>query len=262
MNKYVLAIFIDLENVADIEFSLDALIKSLILEDEHAEQGNGSDNSYVFAIKDAYGSMSSIPKSLKTQLTEHNFSLHDTPHVARKKNRSDLFISIDAFETLYLNNPSIDRYIFLTSDSDFTVISDKLRKFGKEVWLVCRKADEARKLLATACDKLLFLEDYQSEAQNVKKGRKKGVDVSENDIVARELFREILKTLDLDKLPCNLSVISDRMKRIDPGFDIKRTTFKRFIKLAQQFEDQGIVKIEIDEGGLSRLVDVDVSKIE
>jgi uncharacterized LabA/DUF88 family protein len=262
MNKFFLAIFIDLENVADSEFNLDDLIKALILEDEHSQQGNGSDKSFVFAIKEAYGSMNSIPKSLKTQLTEHNFSLHDTPHIARKKNRSDLFISIDAFETLYLNSPSIDRYIFLTSDSDFTVISDKLRKFGKEVWLVCRKADEARKLLATACDKLLFLEDYQLENKKIKKGQKKIVDVSENDIAATELFKEILKTLDLDKLPCNLSVISDRMKRIDPGFDIKRTSFKRFIKLAQQFKDQGIVKIEIAGRGLSRLVDVDVSKIE
>ena len=95
MNKFFLAIFIDLENVAGIEFDLDNLIKALMLEDEHRQQGNGSDNSYVFAIKEAYGAMHTIPRGLKTQLTEHNFSLQDTPHIAKKKNRSDLYISIN-----------------------------------------------------------------------------------------------------------------------------------------------------------------------
>ncbi|MDN3683564.1 NYN domain-containing protein [Vibrio sinaloensis] len=47
---------------------------------------------------------------------------------------------MDAFESLHLDNPRVDRYCFMTTDSDFTVIADKLRKFGREVWLVCKKS--------------------------------------------------------------------------------------------------------------------------
>ena len=84
----------------------------------------------------------------------------ETPHIVKKKNRADLMISIDAFERFHLDNPPIDRYIFVTSDSDFSVIMDKLRSYGKEVWMIGPKADQAKKLLARCCDLLLSIEVF------------------------------------------------------------------------------------------------------
>jgi uncharacterized LabA/DUF88 family protein len=147
-----IAVYVDMENVASIDFSLEDLMGALLRADD--------DHNCVFVIKAAYGNQNNGKKTLKEQLIDHNFTLIDTPKIGTEKNRADLFISLDAFETLYLGNPNIDRYCFLTSDSDFTVIGDRLRKFGKEVWLVCRRKDKDRAILAKAFDTLLFLEDF------------------------------------------------------------------------------------------------------
>ncbi|MGH7908239.1 MAG: NYN domain-containing protein, partial [Thermodesulfobacteriota bacterium] len=178
--------------------------------------------------------------------------------IGLKKNRADLFISIDAFETLYVNNPGIDRYIFVTSDSDFTVVMDKLRKYGKEVWLACRKADETRQILAKSCDKMLFIEDfYQFEDEKSHKEYTEG-----NDNKAKELFKEVLKNIDSERLPFNISVINDRMKQLDRSFDVRHTSYKRFIDLVRSFQKQEIITLEESESGLVRITDIDLSKIE
>lgn len=249
MDKIFLAIFIDIQNITH-KIQLDRLMNALIL----TEQSN---YNFVFAVKAAYGVMRTLSPDFRIQLRDFNFAIHETPHIGTKKNRADLFICIDAFETLYVNNPQIDRYIFLTSDSDFTVIMDKLRKYGKEVWLVCRKADEARPILAKSCDKMLFLEDfYQSSDERTKQEY-----VESNDSKAREIFKEVLKSIETERLPYNISVINDRMKQLDRSFDIKHTTYRKFIDLVKFFRDQQIIKLEEGDSGLVRLVDIDLTKI-
>lgn len=255
MEKIFLAIFIDIENIPS-KLNLEDLMNSLIL----SEQAN---YNFVFAYKAAYGALSSISSELRTQLRDYNFSMQEKPHIGSKKNRADLFISIDAFETLYVNNPKLDRYIFVTSDSDFTVIMDKLRKYGKEVWLVCRKEDEARQILAKSCDKMLFLEDfYQSESFSSFDEKSKREYIEDNDKKARELFKQVLKNIDLERLPYNISVINDRMKQLDKGFDIKYTSYKRFGELARYFEKRGIIRLDDKEAGFPTLIDIDFSAIE
>lgn len=151
----------------------------------------------------------------------------DTPKIGAEKNRADLFISLDAFETLYLGNPNIDRYCFLTFDSDFTVIGDRLRKFGKEVWLVCRRKDKDRAILAKAFDTLLFLEDF-SQTQIKTFG-----DAIEG------LFVKALRNIDRGKLPLNVSTVNGKMKELDPSFDVSRTTYKNFMPLVKEMAKRG-----------------------
>jgi len=255
MEKIFLAIFIDIENIPS-KLNLEILMNSLIL----SEQSN---YNFVFAYKAAYGALNSISSELRTQLRDYNFSMQEKPHIGSKKNRADLFISIDAFETLYVNHPKLDRYIFVTSDSDFTVIMDKLRKYGKEVWLVCRKDDEARQILAKSCDKMLFLEDfYQSDPLSSFDEKSKREYIEDNDKKARELFKQVLRNIDLERLPYNISVINDRMKQLDKSFDIKYTSYKRFGELARYFEKKGIIKVDYKESGFPTLIDIDLSKIE
>jgi uncharacterized LabA/DUF88 family protein len=249
MEQIFLAIFIDLNNIPS-KIKLERLMNALIL----SEQSN---YNFIFAVKAAYGVLNSVPSEFRTELRDYNFSILETPRIGLKKNRADLFISIDAFETLYVNNPSIDRYIFVTSDSDFTVIMDKLRKYGKEVWLVCRKADETRQILAKSCDKMLFIEDfYQFEDE---KSLQEYID--SNDDKAKELFNEVLRNIDSERLPFNISVLNDRMRQLDRSFDVRHTSYKKFIDLVRSFQKQGIIKLEENESGLVRLTDIDLSKI-
>ncbi len=250
MEQIFLSIFIDLNNIPS-KIKLERLMNALIL----SEQSN---YNFIFAVKAAYGVLNSVSPEFRTELRDYNFSILETPRIGLKKNRADLFISIDAFETLYVNNPGIDRYIFVTSDSDFTVIMDKLRKYGKEVWLVCRKADETRQILAKSCDKMLFIEDfYQFEDE---KSHREYIEANDNK--AKELFKEVLRNIDSERLPFNISVINDRMRQLDRSFDIRYTSYKKFIDLVRSFQKQEIITLEENESGLVRLTDIDLSKIE
>jgi len=157
--NYLIAIYFDLENVnksLDLSKLLDTI--SLNIED---------DQSSIFAIKLACGDTISI-SNFRQQLLDLNFNIREAPHVSdkSKKNRADLILSLEAFESLYLNNPEIEHYVFITSDTDFTVVMDKLRKYGKTVWLVTRRQDNDRKLFTTSTDRILVIDDFLEKQES------------------------------------------------------------------------------------------------
>lgn len=134
---------------------------------------------------------------------------------------------MDAFETLYLGNPKIDRYYLLTSDSDFTVFGDRLRKYGKEVWLVSRKKDKDPAVLAKAFDTLLFLEDF-AQAK-----------IRTFDDAIEILFAKALRNIDRTKLPINISTANNGMKELDPSFDVARTQYKKLHAAGERDDQSG-----------------------
>jgi hypothetical protein len=239
----MLALYIDLENMPK-DLDIDSLMQTLTMEDPYGY-------ACVFAVKAAFGAAEHVPKELKERLRDNSFHIVDTPHIAQKKNRADLMISIDAFEKLYLNNPAITRFIFVTSDSDFSVIMDRLRAYGKQVWLVCRKSDEAKAILAKSCDNMLLIDDFV-------KTKKTAEQKLENDEQARELFLEALGFIDLNRLPVKLSVLGSKMKQIDPSFEIKATSFKKVGALVDEFKEKGIVTVSSDENELPQVEDINL----
>jgi len=131
MEYTVCAMYIDLENNIPTDINIKRLMEEIILKNQSM---NNSDT--VFAVKMACGNKNSIEK-LELKLSEYNFEIRNiTKITSNYKNRADLIISLEAFETLIVNKPVIEKYIFISSDSDFTVIMEKLRKHGKQVWLV------------------------------------------------------------------------------------------------------------------------------
>ena len=110
--------------------------------------------------KFACGNAASI-KKLSKALGEYNFYTRDTPSITSTyKNRADLIISLEAMETLIIQNPIIDRYVFITSDSDFTVIMETLRKYGKEVFLVTKESVSDKPIFNNSCDEILIMESF------------------------------------------------------------------------------------------------------
>ncbi|KAB7665068.1 NYN domain-containing protein [Plesiomonas shigelloides] len=234
--NFNIAVYIDMENVSSSEFVLEDVMNALLSSD--------SELNCIFAIKSAYGNQAVAKKKLKEQIINHNFTIIDTPKIGIEKNRADLYISLDAFETLYLGNPDIDRYCFLTSDSDFTVIGDRLRKFGKEVWLVCKRKDRDRAILAKSFDNLLFLEDF-SIGNAVK---------VDNEI--ERLFVSAIKNVNRNKLPSNVSVLNSGMKTLDPSFDISKTEYKVFMNLIREMGEKNYIKYQTLPTGLNQLIEV------
>jgi uncharacterized protein (TIGR00288 family) len=167
MRKFI-AVYVDLENVAGI-LDLDRMLQDLIL-----EENLDTPEEYVFAVKFACGNTNSITK-LRGQLVNHNFEIREAPKVTGKKNRADLIISMDAFEKLYLDKPSIDRFVFVTRDSDFSVIMDILRKYGKEVWLITQEGDDQRPIFTNSTDNILVIPKKGTRSKaSAKNGAKAG----------------------------------------------------------------------------------------
>lgn len=225
-----------MENITDTDFQLEDVMNSFLSADD--------EDNCIFAIKAAYGNQAIAKKSLKTQIVEHNFNIIDTPKIGKEKNRADLLLSLDAFESLHYDNPKIDRYCFMTTDSDFTVIADKLRKFGREVWLVCKKADRDRAIIAKSFDNLLFVEDYQP---------KRDIAVLNS---LDKLFISAVRNMNQSKLPSNVSIANDRMKALDPSFTVNNTEFKTFMRLINSMEQKGYIKIEMLQTGENRITEI------
>ena len=89
--RETIAIYLDLENVSK-ELDLGALMDLVSVELE---------SDAVFAIKLACGDTAAISK-FRDQLRDNNFEIREAPHVSNRntKNRADLILSVDAFETL------------------------------------------------------------------------------------------------------------------------------------------------------------------
>lgn len=235
-----LCIYIDLENISK-NVDLQKIMNDIVLKYETKDD----DNEPIFAFKIACGNTTSI-NNYREKLKNQNFEIRETPHIAEKKNRSDLIISLDAFEKLYLDRPSINEYIFVTNDSDFSVIMDILRRYGKRVVLVTTEKDSKREIFNNCSDEILIINDYLEKEEKDKKIKNKNILTNnQNDNVAISNLIKVLKVLDPDKEYLN-SQVGSKFNEIDKSFDIKKTTFKKFNKLVDYFEIKGLLKVGMD----------------
>ena len=264
MRKFI-AVYIDLENVAGF-LDLDKMLQDIILEEDKE-----APEEYIFAVKFACGNTNSISK-LRGQLINHNFDIREAPHVSGKKNRADLIISLDAFEKLYLDKPSIDRFVFVTRDSDFSVIMDILRKYGKEVWLITKEGDAQRPIFTNCTDNILALPQPKkpipkkekidtksreaSQKTEEKMPQKKDEDERVKDEIAEELFKKVLISLDPSEEHF-INAIANKMRQLDKSFKIKNTSFKKMTTLAKEFEKKGWFKTKRNKEGHLLLVDLE-----
>lgn len=263
MKKFV-AVYIDLENVAGI-LDLDAMLQDIILE-EHRE----ASEEYIFAVKFACGHTHAITK-LREQLIDYNFEIREAPHVTGKKNRADLIISLDAFEKLYLEKPSIDRFVFVTCDSDFSVIMDLLRKYGKEVWLITKEGDEQRPIFRNCTDNIIVIPAKKILPRTKRTGSpkqetaitKNNVEIQEKDSetakdkIAKDLFMKVLLRLEPSEEHL-LNGIANKMRQLDKSFRIRNTSYKKMTTLAKEFEKKDWFKTKRNKDGHLLIHDLEV----
>ena len=237
-----ICIYVDLENITG-NLNLKRIMQDIILKYETKEQNMEP----IFVFKIACGNSASITK-YREQLKVLNFEIRETPHLINKKNRSDLIISLDAFEKLYLDRPTINEFVFLTNDSDFSVIMDMLRRYGRKVVLISTKEDSNREIFNNCSDQILLMDDYM-EIEEPAISPEKTVssenidDINANDSTAINNLTGVLKALDPDKEHL-YSQIGLKFKDIDKSFDISKTSFKKFKMLVKFFQEKGIIKID------------------
>jgi len=264
LNRSFIAIYLDLENITG-SLNIQRLMQDIIIKHD----SGGETTEPVFAVKLACGNSSSI-SNLRSQLKEQNFDIRETPHVSRKKNRADLTISIAAFEHLYLNSPPIDKFVFVTNDSDFTVVMDKLRKYGKEVWLVAQEQESRKPIFNSCSDYILVVEDYVDVPRTASRGKtppKKSSPVkpppppTNADAAAIGLLKRVLQKLDYDKRYFNAQ-LGMKFHQIEKSFDLKKTRFKNFNSLVDYFVKQGVLEKTLSDKRDIQVKIVDGRKLE
>ncbi len=244
--KTAIAVYFDLENISK-DLDVGRLMDSVSLSID--------DTSPIFAIKLACGNTDAI-KTFESQLKDLNFTIQNTPHVSEKnmKNRADLILSLAAFESLYLNNPPIDLYVFITSDTDFTVVMDKLRRYGKDVWLVTRQIDKDKKLFSSCTDRILILEEYFIDGEN---------NVSASKEKHSEQLLQVLKSLGFDDKECHTisnvlnsfekdewepyPVFGSKLKSIQKDFSYKGKNINSQTKLFDELQKKKLIDIKSEE---------------
>jgi uncharacterized LabA/DUF88 family protein len=256
MEYTVCAMYIDLENNIPADFNIKRLMEEIILKNQSV-----NNNETVFAVKMACGNKNSIEK-LESKLSEYNFDIRNiTKITSNYKNRADLIISLEAFETLIVNKPVIEKYIFITSDSDFTVIMEKLRKHGKQVWLVTSVEASQKPIFNNTCNEIFTFDKFIDTKENLSEKNEKtdsnkinneyivqNTTENENDLRAIEAFKRVLESLEPDKWYYNAST-GYNFHQIDKSLDLKNTRFKNIGNLVLYFQDKKMVETRSSDKG-------------
>lgn len=143
-----LAIFIDFENIAlwaereFFDFEITSLIASL--------QTRGP-----AVVKRAYADWSRFSR-YRDDMMNNSIDLIQIYSVRSGKNRADIRMAIDAFETS-LTRPQIRTYVIVSGDSDFSPLVAKLREYGRYTIGVGPRSI-THDLLVRSCDEFIYME--------------------------------------------------------------------------------------------------------
>ena len=247
------AIYIDLENIPG------ALDLKQLFEELTLKHNDTPEEENIFVIKMACGNSKSI-KKLEKQLAEYNFTIRDTPSITTNyKNRADLIISLEALETIIVNIPVIDRYVFITSDSDFTVIMEALRKYGKEVYLVTKEMVSDKPIFNNCCDEILIIESFmskpkadeaaQSNTQKPKKEDKPEPNHTKKmDRSVEDLMKKVVDSFDPDAWQL-ISFVGVKFHQMDKSRMIERSSYRSLGNLLNKLEKDRYIERKINEKG-------------
>ena len=246
------AIYVDLENIP-ASLDLKSLFDELTL-----KHNTNPDEENVFVIKLACGNAASI-KKLEKQLAEYNFYIRDTPSITNAyKNRADLIISLEALETIIIQSPVIDRYVFITSDSDFTVIMETLRKYGKEVYLVTKESVSDKPIFNNSCDEILIMESFQikpkseetktSTAKEKDKEKPESNNTKRNDKTVETIMKKVIDSLDPDAWLL-VSLIGIKFHQMDKSRTIERSSYKTIGNLMLKMEKDKLIERKLNDKG-------------
>jgi hypothetical protein len=242
-NPFLIAVYMDLENLPG-DFSLSRLFDHVLLSIEDPGV------SPLFAIKLACGRTESIAP-FRSQLRDFSFDIRETPHLDSNifKNRADLILSIEAIETLLNSSVDIDLYVFITSDTDFTVVMDKLRKYGKEVWSVLRRSMDGNQLFNASSDRMVIIEDFIPSAQpqeaNIQNDVSKALQfLADSDFTKTDInsIALVLDSLERDTW-LDYALFGTKIKNSLKSFTYKGKSLNSQKKLFEKLQQKAVIEI-------------------
>jgi len=137
------------------------------------------------------------------------------------KNRTDTAICVDAMEILF-RREHIDTFVICSGDSDFGVLAQRLRDYGKRIVGISARS-AASQILVKQCHEFIFYESLAGMAMK---------DYSRDEGEAR-MKRALVQLVDEYGRRFRASLLKDRMRKHDSTFSEKNygaSNFTRFLK--------------------------------
>ncbi len=224
-----LALFIDFENVAIwaeqefFDFELTDLMEYL--------QSRGP-----VVIKRAYADWTRFSR-YRDDMLNNSIDLIQLYNVRAGKNRADIRMALDAFETA-VTREQIQTIVLVSGDSDFGPLVSKLREYGRYV-LGIGPRSITHPLLSNSCDEFVYLETVIGEAAEPE-------DAYSDRERASELLRKALAVFgQRGELPVLATKLKQTMLNMDSTFNEANLGYRQFSEWLEDNADE--VKIFFKE---------------
>ncbi|MFD0982411.1 NYN domain-containing protein [Tropicimonas aquimaris] len=216
----LLAVLIDADNTSP-QFA-----KAIF--DEIAAYGEAS-------VRRVYGDFSSSQmKGWSKVQAEFGLVPHHQPANTVGKNASDIALVIDAMDLLHTGR--FDGFVLVSSDSDFTRLSSRIREQGLDVYGIGqRKTPEA---FRKACKRFIYLENIDTRAASdaepasTRKDAAKAKPLTE----ARDLILKAMDGIDQDDDWYTLGQLGQFVVSANPDFDTRTYGKKKLSDLVESIK--------------------------
>jgi hypothetical protein len=208
-----LALFIDFENVA------------IWAEDEFFDLDLGRLMDYLqsrgpLVVKRAYGDWGRFPK-YRDALLDNSIDLIQLYSIRAGKNRADIRLALDAFETA-IKHPQIDTIVIVSGDSDFGALASKLREYGRYI-LGIGPRDITHSLLIKSCDEFVYMETVLGQEPEPMDSK-----TSEREKARSLLLRALSAHGRRGELPVLASQLKQTMLSMDSTFNEANLGYGQF----------------------------------
>ncbi len=218
-----LAVFIDFENVAIwaehqfLDLELDRLMEYL--------QSRGP-----VVVKRAYGDWSRFSK-YRDDMLDNSIDLIQLYSIRAGKNRADIRLALDAFETI-INRPQIGTVVIVSGDSDFGALASKLREYGRYILGIGPRA-VTHKLLVKSCDEFIYLETVLGQEPETLDGP-----VSSRENALKLLRRALAAHGARGELPVLAARLKHTLLSLDSTFNEANLGYGQFRTWLEDSRDQ------------------------
>lgn len=213
-----LAVLIDADNTQP------AMIEGLF--EEVANYG-------VATVKRIYGDWTGTHlKGWKEVLLEHAIQPIQQFAYTRGKNATDSAMIIDAMDLLYTE--TMDGFCIVSSDSDFTRLSARIREAGLTVYgFGEQKTPQA---FVSACDRFIFTEILRKDAKGEADTTRKTLRELKSDTRLVNLLRNATEDSANDAGWANLGTVGQNVANKAPEFDPRNYGYKKLGELIRAID--------------------------
>ncbi len=212
-----IGIYIDLENISHLSYEVN--FESMINNIFSFYKNNLKDKEIFYSVKKAYGDAKSIKKYSKKLRDLHTDIIYSVP-INKAKNMSDMKSSIDAFEDFIIYK-KIDIAVFVTRDVDYSIIMDKLKRYGAITAVVTIFNNTKRDIFKNSCSHIFKIEDYKT-ADKQEKEIKKENSINKNEFL-NFFYNRVLESYNAGENTEALKIsTSDILSKIDEDFNLEK----------------------------------------